>query len=109
MGGFERGHKGVNGITPHSLFSLSWDEWASIIAILTAVILIIRWTLNKAHKQLFAPIYKAINQFKFSVDKLNIRLEKSEDRLEKEEKLFIRHDEELKDHERRITSLEERK
>lgn len=99
----------MNVITPHSLFSLSWDEWASIIAILTAVTFIIRWALNKAHKQLFSPIYQVINEFKSSVDELNRRLRKSEDRLEKEEKLFIRHDEELKDHERRITSLEERK
>lgn len=96
-------------ITIHSLFSLNWDEWASIIAILTAVILIIRWTLNKAHEQLFGPIYHAINQFKTSVDKLNDRLGNSENRLEKDAKLFIRHDDQLQDHERRITHLEERK
>ena len=96
-------------ITMHSLFSLNWDEWASIVAVLTAIILIIRWALNKAREQLFDPIYHAINQFKTSVDKLNDRLGKSEDRLEKDDKLFIRHDEELKDHERRITNLEGRK
>ena len=96
-------------ITMHSLFSLNWDEWASIVAVLTAIILIIRWALNKAHEQLFDPIYQAINQFKASVDKLNNRLGNSENRLEKGDKLFIRHDEELKDHERRITNLEERK
>lgn len=96
-------------ITTHSLFSLSWDEWASIVAILTAVTLIIRWALNKAHRQLFDPVYQAINNFKTSVDKLNTRLGNSESRLEKGDKLFIRHDEELKDHERRITHLEERK
>ena len=99
----------ANWITMHSLFSLNWDEWASIVAILTAIILIIRWALNKAHEQSFDPIYHAINQFKTSVDKLNDRLGNSEDRLEKDDKLFIRHDEELKDHERRITNLEGRK
>ena len=96
-------------ITMHSLFSLNWDEWASIVAVLTAKILIIRWALNKAHEQLFDPIYHVINQCKASVDKLNDRLGNSEDRLEKDDKLFIRHDEELKDHERRITNLEGRK
>lgn len=99
----------ANWITMHSLFSLNWDEWASIVAVLTAIILIIRWALNKAHEQLFDPIYHAINQFKTSIDKLNNRLGNLEDRLEKDDKLFIRHDEELKDHERRITNLEERK
>lgn len=96
----------MNWITPHSLFSLRWDEWASIVAILTAVILIIRWALNKAHKQLFAPIYQVINQFKVSVDELNSRLGNTEGQLAEDEKLFIRHGEELKDHERRITTLE---
>lgn len=96
-------------ITIHSLFSLEWDEWASIVAVLTAVILIIRWTLNEAREQLFGPIYHAINKFKNSVDELNSRLAHSEERLEKNDKLFIRHDEELKDHERRITNLEVRK
>ena len=99
----------ANWITMHSLFSLNWDEWASIVAVLTAIILIIRWALNKAHEQLFDPIYHAINQFKASIDKLNNRLGNLEDRLEKDDKLFIRHDEELKDHERRITNLEGRK
>ena len=99
----------ANWITMHSLFSLNWDEWASIVAVMTAVILIIRWTLNKAHEQLFDPIYHAINQVKTSVDKLNDRLGNSENRLEKDDKLFIRHDDELKDHERRITNLEGRK
>lgn len=93
-------------ITAHSLFSLSWDEWGSIVAIMTAVVLIIRWTLNRAHRQLFDPINRSIHDLKDSVDKSNSRLAKSENRLEKGDKLFIRHDEELKDHERRITNLE---
>lgn len=96
-------------ITMHSFLSLNWDEWGSIVAIMTAVVLIIRWALNKAHKQLFDPVNRAIHELKQSVDKSSDRLARSEDRLEKGDKLFIRHDEELKDHERRITNLEERK
>lgn len=93
-------------ITMHSLFSLNWDEWASIVAILTAIVFIIRWTLDRAHKQLFGPIDKTLHEVKRSIDKQGARMDRSENRLEKGDKLFIRHDEELKDHERRITNLE---
>lgn len=93
-------------ITMHSLFSLDWDEWASIVAILTAIVFIIRWTLDRAHKQLFGPIDKTLHEVKMSIDKQGARMDRSENRLEKGDKLFIRHDEELKDHERRITNLE---
>ena len=34
-------------ITPHSLFSLSWDEWGSIAAILIVTVGIIRWVIKK--------------------------------------------------------------
>lgn len=96
-------------ITMHSLFSLNWDEWASIVAILTAIVFIIRWTLDRAHKQLFGPIDKTLHEVKRSIDKQGARMDRSENRLEKGDKLFIRHDEELKDHERRITNLEAHK
>lgn len=99
----------VHLITKHSLFSLRWDEWASIVAILTAIVFIIRWTLGRAHRQLFGPINKALHEVKGSIDKQGARMDRSECRLERGDKLFVRHDEELKDHERRITSLEERK
>lgn len=93
----------------HSFLSLNWDEWGSIVAVLTAIVLIIRWVLNKAHRQLFDPVNRAINELRKSVDKSSDRLARSENRLEKGDKLFVRHDEELKDHERRISHLEERK
>lgn len=96
----------ANWITVHSLFSLNWDEWASIIAILTAVVAIIHWALSRAQKQLFAPVNQAILSLKQTLDDSNARLDLSETRLDKGDKLFIRHDEELKDHERRLTDLE---
>lgn len=94
-------------ITPHSFLSLNWDEWGSIFAVMMIIVGIIRWTLKRLHQQLFGPVIEAINDLHKSVDKFSTRLVRSEDRLEKGDKLFIRHDEELKDHERRITHLEE--
>ena len=96
-------------ITPHSFLSLDWDEWASIIAILTAITLMLRWLIGKADIQLFDPIRRQLSDVNDNLDEFNRRQSKAELRLENDDKKFIRHDEELKDHERRITNLEERR
>lgn len=97
----------MNWITPHSMFSLSWDEWASIIAILGAIVVIIRWTLGKANAELFGPIRQQLSNVNQSLKDYNKRQIQAEARLEAGDKKFIHHDEQLKDHERRITHLEE--
>ena len=99
----------MNWITPHSFLSLNWDEWASIIAILTAIALILRWLISKADVQLFGPIRELLSDVNAGLLEFNQRQLMSELRLENGDKKFIRHDEELKDHERRITNLEERR
>ena len=99
----------MNWITPHSFLSLDWDEWASIIAILGAVVIILRWLLTRADKELFDPIRHQLQDVNESLREFYNRQSQTELRLEENDKEFIRHDEELKDHERRITNLEERK
>ncbi|NMV61380.1 hypothetical protein [Limosilactobacillus reuteri] len=94
-------------ITPHSFFSLEWDEWASIIAILGAIIIILRWLLTRADKELFDPIRHQLQGVNESLREFYNRQSEVEIRLEEDDKEFIHHDERLKDHERRITSLEE--
>lgn len=96
----------MNWITPHSLFSLDWDEWASIIAILTAIVFILRWLLTRADKELFDPIRHQLQDVNESLKEFYNRQSAAELRLEKGDKKFIRHDEQLKDHERSITNLE---
>ena len=96
-------------ITPHSLFSLSWDEWGSIAAILIVIVGIIRWVIKKLDIELFGPIGRKLSDVNDNLTEFNRRQAKAEARLENGDKKFIRHDEELKDHERRITSLEERR
>lgn len=86
-------------ITLHSFLSLNWDEWGSIITILTAISFILRWFINKGKAEWVDPIYKQLKE-------LNSRQSKADIRLEKGDKLFIRHDDQLQDHERRITNLE---
>lgn len=96
----------MNWITLHSLFSLNWDEWASITAILTAIVFILRWLLNRADTELFDPIRHQLQDVNDSLKKFNNRQLRAESRLEEGDRKFIHHDEQLKDHERRITNLE---
>ena len=97
----------MNWITPHSFLSLEWDEWASIIAILTAIIFILRWLLNRADAELFGPIRHQLQGVNDSLKEFNNRQLRAESRLEEGDRKFIHHDEQLQDHERRITCLEE--
>lgn len=96
----------MNWITPHSLFSLEWDEWASIIAILTAIVFILRWLITRADKELFDPIRHQLQHVNDSLKEFYNRQSAAELRLEEDDKKFIHHDEQLEDHERRITNLE---
>lgn len=96
----------MNWITPHSLFSLEWDEWASIIAILTAIVLILRWLLTRADKELFDPIRHQLQYVNDSLKEFYNRQSVTELRLEEDDKKFIHYNEQLGDHERRITNLE---
>lgn len=97
----------MNWITPHSFLSLDWDEWASIITILTVIVMILRWLLDRADEELFGPIRHQLQDVNCGLNEFNQRQSQAELRLEEGDKKFIRHDEQLKDHERRITSLEE--
>lgn len=96
-------------ITAHSFLSLNWDEWASIVAIGTAIVLVIRWLIKKVKDELFEPTNSSIKKLTDSFNNFSERQRRSEERLEEGDKKFIHHDEELRDHERRITNLEGRK
>lgn len=96
-------------ITPHSLFNLTWDEWGSIVAISTAIVIIIRWAIRKLDIELFEPIREKLGEINDNLTRFNRRQARAEKRLENGDKKFIRHDEQLQEHERRITRLEENK
>ncbi|MEY8441784.1 hypothetical protein AALA17_03880 [Lactobacillaceae bacterium 24-114] len=94
-------------ITPHTLFSLTWNEWGSIIAIIGAIVVILRWCIKQLDVELFQPIRKKLGDVNDNLTRFNERQERAEARLENGDKKFILHDQELNDHERRITNLEE--
>lgn len=95
--------------TIHSFLSLTWAEWGSLLVIGGVVF----GGLNKIIKNLIDKVLTPINQ---NLRKLNKNFEdwndwhkRANQRFESGDKHFIRHDEQLKDHERRITHLEEEK
>lgn len=94
-------------ITIHSFLSLSWDEWLSIAGILGALIAIIRWTLKKTKNDLLKPLLEQISRLTRTIQDVTAWQLKADDRLEDGDKKFVKHDEQLKDHERRIGKLEE--
>ena len=94
-------------ITPHTLFSLSWGEWASIITILTALVIIARWLIGRIDKELFAPIREQLHEANINLSEFNRRQSRTETRLQRGDEKFIHYDDTLKDHERRIGRLEE--
>ena len=98
----------MNILTPHSFLSLSWDEWASIVAVLTAIVIIARSLIKKIKYDIFEPINRRLDKFNESVDSLINWQDEADTRLEKGATKLVKHEERLKEHERRITSLEER-
>ena len=95
-------------LTLHSFLSLGWDEWASIVAILTAIVIIARNLIKKIKYDIFEPINRRLDKFIETVDFLIKWQEEATTRLEKGAEKFVKHEEQLKDHEHRITILEER-
>ena len=93
-------------LTIHSFLSLTWAEWGSILVIGGAV-------FGGAHRLIKNLIDKVLGPINDNLNKLNRNFESWNDwhkranqRFENGDKHFIRHDEQLKDHERRITNLE---
>lgn len=93
-------------ITVHSLFSLSWDEWLSIAMIIGSAATALHWIITRMGKTIFDPIRRQLSQINKHMDEYSDRQLRSEARLERGDKKFIIHDEELKDHERRLGRLE---
>lgn len=92
---------------PHYIFSLSWDEWASVLAILAAIVAILKWAISKVDLELFGSIRDQLQDVNNNLEEFNRRQSRAELRLENGDKKFIHHDEQLQNHERRISNLEE--
>ncbi len=94
-------------ITRHTFLSLGWDEWASIVAILTAISVVIRYLTKKAKDDLLGETNKQLRILNHNMEVSNRHQEKIDARLERGDRKMADHEVRLQDHERRIKRLEE--
>jgi hypothetical protein len=108
LGGLKKGGNYVRWlITPHTFLSLGWDEWASIVAILTAVALVGRWLISTAKKELLAETNDQLRLLNRNMEIKNRHDEWVDNRLKKGDRKFEENSVRLDDHERRISRLED--
>lgn len=93
-------------MTKHTLFSLGWDEWASIVAIMTAVVILVRWLTTKVKTDLLGETNSQLRILNHNMEIYNKHSEKQDERLHRGDVRFAKQDERLNDHEKRITRLE---
>ena len=101
-------------VVHHYFFGYSLTEWVALLTILTILIGSVKWLSEKVKKLLksfedniFGPFREQLSELNSNIESLNKQYKAASERLENVDKKFIVHDEQLKDHERRITHLEE--
>lgn len=96
-------------ITEHTFLGLGWDEWGSIAALTTTMIIAIRWLTKKVQHDLLDETIQQLRILNRNMEIKNQHDTKVDERLGKAHDKFIRHESQLNDHERRITRLEDEK
>lgn len=94
-------------LTIHSFFSLSWDEWGSIVAILGAVIVILRWLLKRTRNDIVGPLLRQMADLTRTIKDITAWQLKTGARLDDGDKKFAVYGEKIHEHDRRIDRLEE--
>lgn len=93
-------------ITKHTFLSLGWDEWGSIAAFATAMVIVIRWLTKKFQHDLLDETIQQLRILNYNMEIKNRHDAKVDERLGKGDKKFIHLEETAQDHERRINRLE---
>lgn len=100
-------------ITLHSFLSLSWDEWGSIILIVSAIFTGTHRMIKRLADKTLDPINTNLKILNSNFNKWNEWHNRADERLNHGDQHFMRHDlklqaheHELEDHENRIRELE---
>lgn len=100
-------------VAVHYIGGYSLEDWVAILTIIGMIIAALSWlskrskkAIDNLKKDVLDPIYKEMSRLNHNMEISNRQHEEDHARLERGDKKFIRHDEQLKDHERRITNLE---
>lgn len=102
-------------VAVHYIGGYSPEDWVAILTIIGMIIGALSWlskrskkAIDNLKKDVLDPIYKEMSRLNHNMEISNRQYEEDHARLERGDKKFIRHDEQLKDHERRISNLEMR-
>ncbi|MCZ3746302.1 hypothetical protein L2520_07890 [Limosilactobacillus vaginalis] len=97
----------------HEFLGYSPEDWVAIFTIIVMIAGGFQWvrksskkTIDNIEHNILGPIYDELSKLNHNMQVSNEQYERAQKRLEDGDKKFIRHDEQLKDHERRITTLE---
>lgn len=97
----------------HEFLGYSPEDWVAIFTIIVMIAGGFQWvrksskkTIDNIEHNILGPIYDELSKLNHNMRVSNEQYERAQKRLEDGDKKFIRHDEQLKDHERRITTLE---
>lgn len=97
----------------HEFLGYSPEDWVAIFTIIVMIAGGFQWvrksskkTIDNIEHNILGPIYDELSKLNHNMQVSNDQYERAQKRLEDGDKKFIRHDEQLKDHERRITTLE---
>ena len=97
----------------HEFLGYSPEDWVAIVTIIVMIAGGFQWvrksskkTIDNIEHNILGPIYDELSKLNHNMQVSNEQYERAQKRLEDGDKKFIRHDEQLKDHERRITTLE---
>ncbi|WP_251951262.1 hypothetical protein [Limosilactobacillus vaginalis] len=97
----------------HEFLGYSPEDWVAIFTIIVMIAGSFQWvrksskkTIDNIEHNILGPIYDELSKLNHNMQVSNEQYERAQKRLEDGDKKFIRHDEQLKDHERRITTLE---
>ena len=97
----------------HEFLGYSPEDWVAIFTIIVMIAGGFQWvrksskkTIDNIEHNILGTIYDELSKLNHNMQVSNEQYERAQKRLEDGDKKFIRHDEQLKDHERRITTLE---
>lgn len=97
----------------HQIWGYSLEDWVAILTILAMIAGGFRWLGKRSKKavdniehNVLGPIYDELSKLNHNMQISNQQHERDQKRLENGDRKFFQHDQQLKDHERRIVTLE---
>lgn len=92
----------------HSIFGLSWDEWAAIAAFITSLSIFGGWIFRKVSGNVLRPVFEQLKDLTDNIRNLNNTLTEQKRNLEEIDRRLDEHDITLTSHNDRLNFLEKK-